>query len=222
MTRATVDGLQSLVRPEDVAALRGKTIAEVLPVSGDARRAEAAEEPSRPEASEEPAEATEEPAAEVAEETERVSELKITQVRSGIGQSDRHLGTLRALGLGKIGRSAEHKDSPQLQGHAAPGPPSRDRRGALSSRERRAEPLQPEAGAAAQGPQADRPRARLRQGPLLRAAASRARSRAPARTRCRRASRAARCPSTCASASSAATRRRTRCRSGRSGRTASP
>jgi large subunit ribosomal protein L30 len=45
-----------------------------------------------------------------------VSKLEITQVRSGIGQSDRHLGTLRALGLGKIGRSAEHQDSPQLQG----------------------------------------------------------------------------------------------------------
>jgi large subunit ribosomal protein L30 len=45
-----------------------------------------------------------------------VSELKITQVRSGIGQSRRHLGTLRALGLGKIGRSADHRDSPQLQG----------------------------------------------------------------------------------------------------------
>ena len=45
-----------------------------------------------------------------------MSQLKITQVRSGIGQSDRHLGTLRALGLGKIGRSAEHKHSPQLQG----------------------------------------------------------------------------------------------------------
>jgi large subunit ribosomal protein L30 len=45
-----------------------------------------------------------------------VSTLKVTQVRSGIGYSDRHLGTLRALGLGKIGRSAEHKDSPQLQG----------------------------------------------------------------------------------------------------------
>ena len=42
--------------------------------------------------------------------------VKITQVRSGIGQSDRHLGTLRALGLGKIGRTAEHGDSPQLQG----------------------------------------------------------------------------------------------------------
>src|SRR5215831_18943354 len=32
MTRATVDGLRRLVRPEEVAELRGKTIAEVLPV----------------------------------------------------------------------------------------------------------------------------------------------------------------------------------------------
>ena len=45
-----------------------------------------------------------------------MSQLKITQVRSGIGQSDRHIGTLRALGLGKIGRSAEHKESPELAG----------------------------------------------------------------------------------------------------------
>jgi small subunit ribosomal protein S5 len=35
MTRATVDGLKRLVRPEDVAAMRGKTIAEVLPVSAN-------------------------------------------------------------------------------------------------------------------------------------------------------------------------------------------
>jgi len=45
-----------------------------------------------------------------------VSDVKITQVRSTVGQSGRHRGTLRALGLGKIGRSAEHRDSPQLQG----------------------------------------------------------------------------------------------------------
>jgi large subunit ribosomal protein L30 len=45
-----------------------------------------------------------------------MSALLVTQVKSGIGQSDRHLGTLRALGLGKIDRSAEHVDSPQLQG----------------------------------------------------------------------------------------------------------
>ena len=42
--------------------------------------------------------------------------VKITQVRSSIGQSERHRGTLRALGLGKIGRSAEHQESPQLLG----------------------------------------------------------------------------------------------------------
>jgi large subunit ribosomal protein L30 len=45
-----------------------------------------------------------------------VSELKITQVRSSVGQSYKHEGTLRALGLGKIGRTAEHKDSPELRG----------------------------------------------------------------------------------------------------------
>jgi large subunit ribosomal protein L30 len=44
------------------------------------------------------------------------AKLKITQVRSQIGQTERHRGTLRALGLGKIGRSAEHRESPQLAG----------------------------------------------------------------------------------------------------------
>jgi large subunit ribosomal protein L30 len=42
--------------------------------------------------------------------------LKVTQVRSEIGQSQRHRGTLRALGLGKIGRSNEVEDGPVLAG----------------------------------------------------------------------------------------------------------
>jgi large subunit ribosomal protein L30 len=42
--------------------------------------------------------------------------LKITQVRSQIGQSQRHRGTLRALGLGKIGRTVEHPEGPELAG----------------------------------------------------------------------------------------------------------
>ena len=42
--------------------------------------------------------------------------LKITQVRSQIGSTERHRGTLRALGLGRIGKSAVHEDSPTLQG----------------------------------------------------------------------------------------------------------
>ena len=45
-----------------------------------------------------------------------MAKLKITQTRSAIGQSTKHRGTLRALGLGKIGRSAEHAESPQLAG----------------------------------------------------------------------------------------------------------
>ena len=42
--------------------------------------------------------------------------LKITQIRSQIGQSEKHRGTLRALGLGKIGRSVEKPESPELAG----------------------------------------------------------------------------------------------------------
>jgi large subunit ribosomal protein L30 len=45
-----------------------------------------------------------------------VAKLKITQVRSQIGQSGRHRGTLRALGLGKIGRTAEHEEGPVVAG----------------------------------------------------------------------------------------------------------
>jgi large subunit ribosomal protein L30 len=45
-----------------------------------------------------------------------MAKLKLTQVRSQIGQSQRHRGTLRALGLGKIGRTAEHDDSPAIAG----------------------------------------------------------------------------------------------------------
>jgi large subunit ribosomal protein L30 len=45
-----------------------------------------------------------------------VSTVKITQVRSQIGQSQRHRGTLRALGLGKIGRSVEQSEGPVLAG----------------------------------------------------------------------------------------------------------
>ena len=45
-----------------------------------------------------------------------MAKLKLTQVRSGIGQSQRHRGTLRALGLGRIGKTAEHTDGPVVAG----------------------------------------------------------------------------------------------------------
>ena len=45
-----------------------------------------------------------------------MTQLKITQVRSPIGETRSHRGTLRALGLGRIGRTAEHRESPELAG----------------------------------------------------------------------------------------------------------
>jgi large subunit ribosomal protein L30 len=45
-----------------------------------------------------------------------VSKLKLTQVASQIGQSESHRGTLRALGLGRIGKTNEIEESPVLDG----------------------------------------------------------------------------------------------------------
>jgi large subunit ribosomal protein L30 len=45
-----------------------------------------------------------------------MAKVKLTQVRSAIGQSERHRGTLRALGLGRIGKSNELDDGPVLAG----------------------------------------------------------------------------------------------------------
>jgi large subunit ribosomal protein L30 len=45
-----------------------------------------------------------------------MAKLRLKQTRSAIGQSERHRGTLRALGLGKIGRTAEQEDTPAIVG----------------------------------------------------------------------------------------------------------
>ena len=42
--------------------------------------------------------------------------LRITQTRSQIGQTAKHRGTLRALGLGRIGRTVERPESPETRG----------------------------------------------------------------------------------------------------------
>ena len=42
--------------------------------------------------------------------------VKIRQVRSANGTNPGQKATLRALGLGRIGKAVELKDSPQLQG----------------------------------------------------------------------------------------------------------
>ena len=45
-----------------------------------------------------------------------MSAVRITQTRSTIGQTQKHRGTLRSLGLGKIGKTAEHPLSRELEG----------------------------------------------------------------------------------------------------------
>ena len=45
-----------------------------------------------------------------------MAKLKITQTRSAIGQNPRNRGTLRALGLGRIGKTNEIDESPVLAG----------------------------------------------------------------------------------------------------------
>ena len=43
-------------------------------------------------------------------------ELKVTQIRSAIGTKPKQRGTLRALGLGRIGKSHVQPDKPEIRG----------------------------------------------------------------------------------------------------------
>ena len=45
-----------------------------------------------------------------------MSAVKVRQIRSANGTNPNQKATLRALGLGRIGKAAELKDSPQLRG----------------------------------------------------------------------------------------------------------
>jgi large subunit ribosomal protein L30 len=45
-----------------------------------------------------------------------VSTVRITQTRSVVGQTSKHRGTLRSLGLGRIGKTVEHTMNPALEG----------------------------------------------------------------------------------------------------------
>ena len=45
--------------------------------------------------------------------------LKVTQVRSGIGSKPKHRGTLRALGLGRSGKTNTLPDRPEIRGMIA-------------------------------------------------------------------------------------------------------
>jgi len=48
-----------------------------------------------------------------------MSDIKVSQVRSGIGTLPKHRSTLRALGLGRIGKSNVLPDRPEIRGMIA-------------------------------------------------------------------------------------------------------
>jgi large subunit ribosomal protein L30 len=51
-----------------------------------------------------------------------MAKLEVTQVRSAIGAKPKQRGTLRALGLRRIGHSVEHDDTPVVRGMLAKVP----------------------------------------------------------------------------------------------------
>ena len=45
-----------------------------------------------------------------------MGKLKITQVRSVVDRGDRQRGTIRALGIRRLGQSVTHEDRPEIRG----------------------------------------------------------------------------------------------------------
>lgn len=45
-----------------------------------------------------------------------MAQIVVTQIKSTIGTKPKHRGTIRALGLGRIGRSRVHEDNPVIRG----------------------------------------------------------------------------------------------------------
>lgn len=50
---------------------------------------------------------------------QKLRQLKITQVRSSIGKKKKHVATLRALGLNRLGKSVVHSASDSIMGMVA-------------------------------------------------------------------------------------------------------
>ncbi|GAB7088468.1 MULTISPECIES: 50S ribosomal protein L30 [Marinifilum] len=48
-----------------------------------------------------------------------MAKIKITQIKSKIGSTDRQKKTLEALGLNKINATVEHEATPQIKGMVA-------------------------------------------------------------------------------------------------------
>ena len=121
LVKATVAGLQSLRRPEEVAELRGLSINTVLGLHGqqDEPAAETIDGAPHPQPAPRP-----QPVAARARGRARRARgrggdgrgMRITQFKSKNGSDKRQLDTLRSLGLRRIGHTVEIKDTPEARG----------------------------------------------------------------------------------------------------------
>ena len=104
VARATIAGLKALRRPDEVAKLRGprprgvRAQGAVGVLQGDQPR------PPHP------------------HRGGVMAELKVTQFKSAIGTKPKQRGTLRALGLGRIGKTNTLPDRPEIRGMLAKVP----------------------------------------------------------------------------------------------------
>ncbi len=117
VAKATVDGLQELKRPEEIARLRGLPADEFIPAGLLHAYQETRARPG---------------CRHRARRGAVMTQLKVTQVRSAIGTKPKQRGTLRALGLGRIGKIARPRGHPRRARPDRQGPaPHRRRRGRL-------------------------------------------------------------------------------------------
>ena len=113
VAHATIAGLKELRRPDEVAALRGKSADEVTP--GGVLRAYR----ERKRETDLFAAETADHGCDHQEGDRSESRLLVTQTRSAIGTKPKHRGTLRALGLRGIGQSNVLPDRPEIRGMLA-------------------------------------------------------------------------------------------------------
>ena len=113
VSRATINGLRELRRPEEVARLRGKSPEEV----STAGMLRAYRERN-----------IEEARGHRGRRDGMTDVCAITQVRSTIGAKPKQRGTLRALGLRRINHTVEHARPPGGPRHGRPRAAPRDRR----------------------------------------------------------------------------------------------
>ena len=103
VSRATINGLRELRRPDEIARLRGQVARR-----GEHRRHAACLQ-----------------RAQGTRHDHRhrgqviMTTLRITQVRSTIGTKPKQRGTMRALGLRRINHTVEHPDKPEVRGMLA-------------------------------------------------------------------------------------------------------